>query len=190
MPDPITELDNYLAYVVLSSVLTDGDASRLQQRMVHKEALVTDLGTGCGLFGSPLEARDPDTFTFTAWLTDDVSADRVLSVLDEELDRLAVQGPDAEELARVTARWAAGVHRDNDRVISRTLVYGVLELLHGKPELAAELPDRVAGVSSEDVAAAAKALHPDSRAVLLLKPGNGNAAKENLAEFNPAGGAA
>jgi predicted Zn-dependent peptidase len=190
MPDPITELDNYLAYVVLSSVLTDGDASRLQQRMVHKEALVTDLGTGCGLFGSPLEARDPDTFTFTAWLTDDVSADRVLSVLDEELDRLAVQGPDPEELARVTARWAAGVHRDNDRVISRTLGYGVLELLHGKPELAAELPDRVAGVSSEDVAAAAKALHPDSRAVLLLKPANGTAAKENLAEFNPAGGAA
>jgi zinc protease len=185
MPNPITELDNYLAYVVLSSVLTDGDASRLQQRMVHKDALVTDLGTGCGLFGSPLEARDPDTFTFTAWLTDDVSADRVLSVLDEELGRLAVEGPDAEELARVTARWASGVHRDNDRVISRTLVYGVLELLHGKPELAAELPDRVARVSSEDVAAAAKALHPDSRAVLLLKPANGTST-----EFNPAGGAA
>jgi predicted Zn-dependent peptidase len=189
MPDPITELDNYLAYVVLSSVLTDGDASRLQQRMVHKDALVTDLGTGCGLFGSPLEARDPDTFTFTAWLTDDVSADRVLSVLDEELERLAVEGPDAEELARVTARWAASVHRDNDRVISRTLVYGVLELLHGKPELAAELPDRVARVSSEDVAAAAKALHPDSRAVLLLKPANGSAATAGPTEFNPAGGA-
>jgi predicted Zn-dependent peptidase len=153
--------------------------------MVHKEALVTDLGTGCGLFGSPLEARDPDTFTFTAWLTDDVSADRVLSVLDEELERIAVQGPDAAELARVTARWAAGVHRDNDRVISRALVYGVLELLHGRPELAVELPDRVARVTSEDVSAAAKALRPDSRAVLLLKPAN-----DNPTEANPAGGAA
>jgi predicted Zn-dependent peptidase len=190
LPDPVAELDNYLAYVVLSSVLTDGDASRLQQRMVHKEALVTDLGTGCGLFGSPLEARDPDTFTFTAWLTDSVSPDRVLGALDEELERLATRGPDADELARVTARWAAGVHRDNDRVISRTLGYGVLELLHGKPELAAELPARVARVTSEDVSAAAKSLRPDSRAVLLLKPANENPAEENLAEANPAGGAA
>jgi zinc protease len=173
LPDPVNDLDAYLSYVVLSSVLTDGDSARLQQRMVHKDALVTDIGTGCGLFGSPLDARNPDTFTVTAIHTSDVPADRVLGVLDEELDRLAGQGPDADELARVTARWTAGLHRDHDRIVSRTLAFGSMELLCGRPELVAELPDRVAAVTAEDVSAAAKTLRPDTRAVLILKPTGG-----------------
>lgn len=174
LPDPVSDLDGYLAYVVLSSVLTDGESARLQQRMVNGDAIVTDIGTGCGLFGAPLDARDPDTFTVTAIHTSDVSADRVLGVLDEELDRLAGQGPDADELARVTARWTAGLHRDHDRIVSRTLAFGSLELLHGRPELAAELPELVSSVTAEDVASAAKALRPDARAVLILKPGDGS----------------
>ncbi|HEX5118695.1 MAG TPA: pitrilysin family protein [Pseudonocardiaceae bacterium] len=171
LPDPVADLDNYLTHVVLSSVLTDGDSARLQQRMVHKDALVTDIGTSCGTLGSPLDARDPDTFTVTAIHTDDVAPDRVLGALDEELDRLAGQGPDADELARVTARWTAGLHRDHDRIVSRTLAYGSLELMHGKPELVDELPAKVAAVTAADVAAAAKSLRPDGRAVLILKAG-------------------
>lgn len=175
LPDPVTELDSYLNYVVLSSVLSDGDSSRLQQRMVHKDALVTDVGTGTGLYGAPLDARNPDTFTVTAIHTPDVGEDRVLGALDEELDRLAGQGPDADELARVTARWAASLHRDHDRIVSRTLAYGSLELMHGKPELVSELPEKVAAVTAEDVSAAAKSLRPDARAVLILKPAGGAA---------------
>ncbi|HEX3650171.1 MAG TPA: pitrilysin family protein, partial [Pseudonocardiaceae bacterium] len=171
LPDPVNDLDNYLARVVLSSILTDGDSARLQQRMVHKDPVVTDINTSCGTLGSPLDARDPDTFTVTAIHTGDVEPDRVLGVLDEELDRLAGQGPDAEELARVTARWAAGLHRDHDRIVARTLAYGSLELMHGKPELVDELPAKVAAVTGEDVAAAAKSLRPDGRAVLILQAG-------------------
>ncbi len=124
LPDPVTDLDDYLNFVVLSSVLTDGDSSRLQQRMVHQDALVTDVGTSCGLFGSPLDARGPDTFTVTAIHPGEIGADRVLGMLDEELDQLAGKGPDADELARVTARWTAALHRDHDRIVSRTLAFG------------------------------------------------------------------
>jgi predicted Zn-dependent peptidase len=173
LPDPVGDLDNYLAYAVLAAVLSDGDSSRLQQRMVHKEALVTDVSVGCGVLGSPLDARDPDTFTVSAVHTADVEPDRVLGVLDEELDRLAGQGPDADELARVTARWTAGLHRDNDRLVNRTLALGSIELLHGRPELVAELPARVAAVTAGDVSAAAKSMRPDGRAVLFLKPAGG-----------------
>ncbi|HWC81473.1 MAG TPA: pitrilysin family protein [Pseudonocardiaceae bacterium] len=174
LPDPITETDNYLAYAVLAEVLTDGDASRLQQRMVHKEALVTDVSTGCGLFGAPLDARDPDTFTATVIHPGELGVDRLLSVFDEELTKLADGGPDPEELARVTARWKAALHREHDRLVSRTLSYGTFELLFGKPELGSQLPDLIGRVTSEDVAAAAKALRPDSRAVLVLEPANGD----------------
>jgi zinc protease len=174
LPDPITETDAYLAYAVLSEVLTDGDASRLQQRMVHREALVTDLSSGCGLFGAPLDARDPDTFIATMIHPAEVGPDRLLAVFDEELAKLADGGPDAEELARVTARWTAALHREHDRITSRTLSYGSFELLFGQPELGSRLPELVGRVTREDVAAAAKALRPDSRAVLVLEPANGD----------------
>ncbi|HEY8373570.1 MAG TPA: pitrilysin family protein [Pseudonocardiaceae bacterium] len=174
LPDPVADLDAYLAHVVLASVLSDGDSSRLQQRMVHKEALVTDVSAGCGLF-SALDARDPDTFTVTAIHPPTVQTDRVLGVLDEELDRLASDGPEPDEMARVTARAVASLHREYDRLVSRTLSLGAMELLHGRAELVAELPERIGQVTADHVAAAAKALRPDARAVLTVVPTGGAA---------------
>jgi predicted Zn-dependent peptidase len=173
LPDPVTDLTGYLAYVVLAGVLTDGDASRLQQRMVHREALVTDVSAGCGLFGTPLDARDPDTFTCTAIHPPEVPPDRVVAALDEELEALAAEGPTPEELARVTARWASNLHREHDRIISRTLALGSFELLHGRAELVGELPERIAAVTVDAVAAAAKNMRPDTRAVLTVSPAGG-----------------
>ncbi|KAA2263817.1 insulinase family protein [Solihabitans fulvus] len=172
VPDPMSDLDGYLAYLVLAGVLTDGDGSRLQQRLVHRDALVTDVNAGCGLFG-PLEARDPDTFTITAVHSPEVTSDQLLAVIDEELQRLAEQPPTQEELARVTVRWVAGLHKEHDRVTSRTLGLGSAELLFGRAELIYELPERIAAVTANDVAAAAKALRPDSRAVLTVLPAGG-----------------
>ncbi len=170
LPDPVGELDAYLANVVLAAVLADGDASRLQQRMMHRESLVVDVHAGCGLMGAPLDARDPDTFTFTAVHSPEVGVDRVIGTIDEELDRLASEGPTADELSRVTARWAASLYKEHDRVVARTLGLGSAELVHGRAELISELPQRVASVTAEDVVAAAKAMRPDTRAVLTVEP--------------------
>ncbi len=179
LPDPVADLETYLAHEVLAAVLSDGDSSRLEQRLVHTDELVTDIGAGCGLMGAPLDARDPDTFTVTALHPADVETDRVLDATDEEIGRLAGNGPDPDELSRITARWAATVFREHDRLVSRTLAVGAFELLHGRPELVAELPAMVNAVTPEQVAAAAKRLSPDSRAVLTVRPAGG-----------PAGGAA
>jgi predicted Zn-dependent peptidase len=173
MPDPINELDGYLGNLVLAAVLAEGDGSRLQQRLVHREPLVTDINAACGLFG-PFEARDPDTFIVTAVHSPDVTQDRVLAAVDEELDKLAGAPPTEQELAKVTARWVAGLHRENDRLISRTLAFGSLELLYGDPGLVHTLPDRISTVTPDAVAAAAKALRPDSRAVLTVTPAGGD----------------
>jgi predicted Zn-dependent peptidase len=172
MPDPINELDAYLAHLVLASVLTEGDGSRLQQRLVHKESLVTDVNAGAGLFG-PFEARDPDTFSITGMHSPDVSVDRILGALDEELDLLAATPPSEQELAKVTARWVSSLHKEHDRVVSRTLSLGSFELLYGDPALVYQLPERIAGVTPQDVSAAAKLLRPDSRAVLMITPAGG-----------------
>ena len=170
VPDPMDDLDGYIAHLVLAGVLADGDGSRLKQRLVHREPLVTDLNAGCGLFG-PFEARDPDTFTITAMHTPSVTEERLLSAIDDELEKLAAEEPSAEELAKVTARWAASLHREHDRIVSRMLGLGAFELLYGDPSLIYELPDRISAVSQSAVSAAAKTLRPDSRAVLSVQPG-------------------
>jgi zinc protease len=43
VPDPIKDLEGYLPYVVLAEVLTDGDASRLVERLVLRDRTVTIL---------------------------------------------------------------------------------------------------------------------------------------------------
>ncbi len=172
LPDPVGELKAYLANVVLAAVLSDGDASRLQQRLVHQDSLVVDVHASCGLMGAPLDARDPDTFTITAIHSPEVECERVVSAVDEELEKLATDGPSTEELTRVTARWAATLHREHDRVLSRTLDLGSAELLHGRAELVAELPRLISEVGVEEVASAAKALRSDARAMLEVEPAN------------------
>jgi zinc protease len=171
LPDPSADLPGYLAAVVLGAVLTDSDSSRLQRTLVQRDGLVTDISAGCGLFGEPLDARDPDPFVVTAIHSPEASARQVLDAVDAEIATLAADGPSAVELAGVVARWRAGTHRSRDRLVSRTLEAGASELLFGNPHLSAELPDLVAAVTPEQVAAAAAALRPDARAVLEVQPG-------------------
>jgi zinc protease len=169
LPDPATDLDGYLGHALLGSVLGDGEAARLQRRLVHVDGLVTDISASAGLMG-PLDARDPDTFTITAVHPSAVEPDRVLAAVDEELDKLAAEGPSADEIARQVARWSAALHQENDRVMYRMLGLGARELLYGRAEIAVELPDRLAAVTPEQVRAAAEALRSSGRGVLLVEP--------------------
>ncbi len=169
MPDPATDLDGYLGHALLGSVLGDGEAARLQRRLVHTDGIVTDISASAGLMG-PLDARDPDTFTITAVHPGTVDPDRVIAAVDEELDKLAAAGPSADELSRQVARWSAGLHQENDRVMYRMLGLGARELLYGRAEIAVELPDRLAAVTPAQVQAAAAALRSAGRGVLLVEP--------------------
>jgi zinc protease len=169
MPDPADDLDAYLGFALLGSVLGDGEAARLQRRLVHADGIVTDVSAGAGLMG-PLDARDPDTFTITAVHPAAVDPDRVLAAVDEELDKLAAEGPSTDELERQVARWSAALHQENDRVMYRMLGLGSRELLYGRAEISTELPDRLAAVTREQVRAAAAALRSSGRAVLLVEP--------------------
>jgi zinc protease len=171
LPDPATDLDGYLAHALLGSVLTDGEAARLQERLVYGEGIVTDISAGCGLFGSPLDARDPDTFTVTAVHPPTVDADRVVRAVDEELDRLATGGLTPGELSRTQARMATHLLRDTDAVLGRALPMAVLEQQRGRPELLNELPRLVGKVTEAQIVAAAATLQPARRATVEVVPG-------------------
>ncbi|MDT4948947.1 MAG: zinc protease [Pseudonocardiales bacterium] len=171
VPDPVGSLDALLAHLLLAEVLSDGDASRLQRRLVQRDHLVTDVSVYIGEFGDPFDERDPTALTISAHYPDAVSLNAILRAIDEELARIAQDGLEPGELDRVRTRLVSVLVRDMDAVISRALEFAKFELIHGRAELIEELPGRLAAVTVDDVRAAAAALQPDRRAVLELIAG-------------------
>ena len=68
VPDPINDFAGYLPYVVLAEVLTDGDASRLVERLVLRDRTVTSVGGYIGFMGEPFDVRDPTALMLQAHL--------------------------------------------------------------------------------------------------------------------------
>src|SRR5207245_10271398 len=82
VPDPITDLAGYLPFVVLTEVLTDGDASRLVERMVLKDRSVTSVGGYIGFMGEPFAVRDPTAVVLQAHLPPGGDVPKVLATMD------------------------------------------------------------------------------------------------------------
>ncbi|MFV2020360.1 M16 family metallopeptidase [Micromonospora sp. LOL_023] len=171
VPDPITDLDAYLPYVVLAEVLTDGDAARLVDRLVRGDRSVTSIGGYLSFEGEPFDVRDPSALVLQAHLPPGGDVDKVLTAVDEEVDRLATDGFVRGELARVQARMATHLLRDTDGVLGRGLRMAVLEQQRGAPELINELPRLLGTVTEEQVRQAAAALRPQRRAAIEVVPG-------------------
>jgi predicted Zn-dependent peptidase len=170
LPDPVADLPGYLAFVVLASMLTDGESSRLQSAVIAKAALATDIWASPGLLGGPLDSRDPDVFVLGAIHSNDVPASAVIGAAATEIATLAAEGPGEHEMQRALARFASALYRDNDGIASRTRSLGGLELLHGRAELLSELPDLLSAVTPEQIAAAARSLDPGRCAILRIVP--------------------
>ena len=170
VPDP-ADLDDYLPYVVLTSALTTGDASRLRRRLVHEDRLATDVGSHLGFMEDPFDVRNPSALVLEAHHGADVRGDRVVKAVDEELDRLATDGLGAGELERVQARLGSAVVQGQDHVLGRVLSMAVFEQQRGRAELVGELPALLGQVGADQVVAAAAALRPQNRARLDVVTG-------------------
>jgi predicted Zn-dependent peptidase len=171
VPDPIAGVDEYLPYVVLAEVLTDGEASRLVERLVQRDRSVTSIGGYIGFMGDEFQVRNPTALLLQAHMPPGGDAEKVLRTVDEEIDRLVHDGLAPGELERTQARIATHLLRDTDAVLGRALPMAVLELQRGRPELLNELPKLVGEVTEAQIVTAAAALRPDRRATVEVLPG-------------------
>ncbi len=174
VPNPITEFEHYLAYVVLAEVLTDGDASRLVERLVLRDAVATSLAGYVGVMSEPFAVRDPTALILQVHFPPHVSMKTIVSAVDSELDRLATDGLASGELTRVRSRLAAYLLRESDSALGRALMMAVSEQQRGRAELLGELPALLSAVTEEAVVQAAASLRPERRTVLELIPGKAN----------------
>jgi zinc protease len=171
VPDPLGAPAAYLPYVVLAEVLTDGDASRLVQRLVLRDRAVTSIGGYIGFMGEPFAVRNPTALLLQAHLPPGGDVDKMLRAVDEECARVADEGLAPGELERTQARMATHLLRDTDAVLGRALQIAMLEQQRGAPELINELPRLVGEVTADQVIAAAATLTPGRRAAMEVVPG-------------------
>ena len=171
VPNPVSDLAGYLPFVLLTEVLSSGDASRLERRLVQQDRSVTSVSAYLGTFGDPFDQRDPLLLTLEAYHPAERTAEEIQSAAEDELARLAREGLEPGELDRVRARLAATLFREVDDVLGRTLALSVFELLHGDAGLVNELPARLEAVTDEQVAAAAQTLLDQQKAILIIEAG-------------------
>jgi len=169
VPDP-ADLPTYLPYYVLAEVLTDGDAARLQDRLVLRDHVATSVGGYLGLMGDPLDARDPTPLMIEVHHPNEVPVRTIVDAVDEEIDRLCTNGLGQAEVDRTVARMVSRYFRDVDGVLGRATHASVFEQQRDRAELLNELPELMSVVSAEQVLEAAGALRRDNRAVLELRP--------------------
>ena len=173
VPDPVAEFDRYLGTVLVAELLSEGDASRLERRLVHDDRIAIAQSSYVGLFGDPFDVRDATLLTTQVHHPAGVPVSKVLTAVHEEVARVAPDGVDADELRRVQARTEAQLLREADSVLGRTLGFAAAEIVHGRAELAGELAARLARITPDEVQAAARDLDPDTVAVLELRATGG-----------------
>ncbi len=176
VPDPLHAVDEYLAAVVLIEVLTDGEASRLHQRLVKDDRLASHIGGMVGTFGDPFDVRDPTMLQLLAYHPGG-TADAVLAACDDEIARVVSDGLEDEELQRVQTSLVSGHLRRLDSLQQRSMFMATLEQQRSRAELVNELPALIGAVTADAVVVAAgEWLRPDQRAVLEVRPGSGEGA--------------
>jgi predicted Zn-dependent peptidase len=173
VPDPIKQMDEFLAAVVLVEVLTDGEGSRLHQRLVKEDRVASHIGGMIGTFGDPFDVRDPTMLQLLAYHPGGTS-DQVLAAVDDEVERLVADGIADEELHRVQTSLISAHLRRLDNLLQRSMFMATLEQQRKQAELVNELPELLAAVEAEAVVdAAADWLASGGRAVLEVRPGTG-----------------
>lgn len=171
VPHPFSAFPEYVATVVLASVLCDGQASRLHQRLVKQDRIATHVSAYVATFGEWIGTRDPALLEILAYYVDTSDTDRIIASVDEACARVA-EDLTFEELERVTSAYASDFLRENDQLMSRTINFAVCEQQRGQAELVNEVPKLLGTVTVEEVAEAASTwLDPSKRAILEWRPG-------------------
>ncbi len=95
---------------LFAQVLGGAKSSRLDQRLLHQDKLVDNIGTMVG------PSQLGSNFIIMATVKQGVDPAKVEAVIDEELKRLVADGPSAEELARAKTAFRAGFIRGIERI--------------------------------------------------------------------------
>ncbi|MFJ4918336.1 M16 family metallopeptidase [Streptomyces sp. NPDC088725] len=148
------------------TVLGGGESSRLHNRLVRRDRTAVAAG-----FGLLRLAGAPSLGWLDVKASGGVEIPQIESAVDDELSRLAAEGPTPEEMERAQAQLEREWLDRLGTVAGRADELCRYAVLFGDPQLALTAVTRVLDITAEEVRAVAAArLRPDNRAVLVYEP--------------------
>ena len=156
---------DYPVLELLGTILSQGESSRLHQRLVENEQVATQAGTFA-------EAGfDPGLLWIYAMLPPGGDMAKVEALLDDELAKLARDGVTADELAKARNLKASSFWRGMATINGKARALGTYEVFNGDYRKLFDAPARYEAVTAADVKAlAARILRIQNRTTGLLKP--------------------
>ena len=144
-------------------VLGDGRASRLYERLVQGGlAIEVDVSQQSLPLGS--------MFGTTAMPTEDHTVEELELAIGEEIERLASDGPTADEMERARNQIESGFLHGLESLRSRATILNRYWASHGRSNWIAEDLERYRSVTAHGVREAAKRLTPERRLVARVRP--------------------
>lgn len=147
-PAPSFSDDDIFPMLILERLLTQGELSRLNSRLVEREGLISIIGSELS------ETRDPYLLIFQAELVEDAAPEQVRDAMLAEFEDLRHGGVSHEELARAKNQCLHDFVADQEIGIDQAIQLGLAQLL-GNLQRLEEFPAQLAGVTLSDIAAVA-----------------------------------
>lgn len=148
---------------VLLGILGGGDSSRLHQRLVERDQSAVNVGTFLA------QGFDPGLAWTFAILPPGGDLARVEATMDEEIARLASEGPTAAELSKARNQALAGFWRGMQTISGKAQALGTYQVFHGDYRKLFDAPAEFESITAEDVKrVAAKVMKPDNRTLGTL----------------------
>ncbi len=167
---PVRGSADHAPMVVLGELLTSGNASALYQGLVKGRELALSVEGLYGITG-PWDWDGPTLFTVFAMFKPNATAKTVLAGIDEEITRIARNGPDAAALSRVKTRMWADWNNGLEGYLDRADQLARLQAVWGDAKVAMKIPDWIAAVGPADVQrVAANYLDARRRSVIVRHP--------------------
>ncbi|HYW44865.1 MAG TPA: pitrilysin family protein [Bryobacteraceae bacterium] len=142
---PETKNPDTPALQLAGTVLTQGQSSRLYQRMVDREQLALSVGGGVP------QALDPTLFQFIIQPRSGVDPAATEKALYEELARLGSEPVPEAELRKAKNQMLAAFYRSLKTIEGRANLLGTYEVFHGDYAALYDTDKRIEAVTAADV---------------------------------------
>ena len=156
--------DSYPLHIA-AKVLSDGQSSRIHERLVYKERLALSA------FGQANLIEDPNLFYTVAIVAPGQSPDAVAAALIEELERLVNESISDRELQRAKNQFARDYVLQRQTIQSKASALAHAVVLHDDIETADDEFDIFQNLTAADVQRVATTyFRPETRIVLTIRP--------------------
>jgi zinc protease len=156
---------DHVAVALLVEILTGSAASRIRRRLIRTQKIASDVG---GFVGPHAH---PSLIEVSASARESHTAEELLAVIDEEVERVSNEPVDSEELERARNRMELGLFSNMETADGKASTIGFHQCVVGQPDGAIKRLEQAARVTKSDILRVARRyFKKDSRTVIFVRP--------------------